>query len=319
MALRDTKSNIGFTNTDFRVPFLFFGNETLATGVASETKILRSLIDEGWIPDAIILAQRTPAKKPHTVETVANEHTIPVQYIATKNELLGLVERYNPTFAVLAAFGMIITQEVLDMIPDGIVNIHPSLLPKYRGTSPIESTLLNGDEQTGVSLMKLDAGMDTGELYEQRTLDVDTSELTKQELHDQLAELGAQILIDHVDAVAAGSAKTTPQLEDTASITQRIQKSDGKINWNLPAEVIERQIRAYAGWPKSTASIRSHSVIIHEILITEHKSDTPGDIEIGDNALFVSTATDQIEISSLQPVGKNTMNALSFINGYLSD
>lgn len=318
MGLRDTKNNLSTESASFRVPFIFFGNETLATGVESNGVVLKSLLDIGWQPDALVLAQRKPSKKPHTVEQIANTHNIPIEYVGSKAELPDIVERYNPSFAVLAAFGMIITQEVLDMIPDGIVNIHPSLLPKYRGSSPIEAAILQGDTHTGVSLMRLDAGMDTGELYEQRELEANPQDVTKQELHDLLAELGSQMLVDHIDSIASGTAQTSTQLKDNVSTTDRISKSDGEISWDQPAEVIERKVRAYAGWPKTKAVLDGTEVILHDVAVTDFKAETPGDIEIGDNALFVSAQDKQLEIFAIQPDGKQTMDTQAFVNGYLA-
>ncbi|MGI9308256.1 MAG: methionyl-tRNA formyltransferase [Gammaproteobacteria bacterium] len=149
---------------------------------------------------------------------------------------------------VVVAYGIILPPAVLEIPRAGCVNLHASLLPRWRGASPIQAAVLAGDVKTGVSLMQMDRGLDTGAVYAERELPIGPQE-TASELHDRLATVGAELLAEHVDALLAGALTPVPQAENEASYAGKISKSDASINWNDDSAMIHRKIRAYNSWP----------------------------------------------------------------------
>lgn len=275
-----------------RVKVVFFGNEKLATGIdAPEPLILNAASKAGFEIEQHVTGPLSELK-PHQAK-----------------------------IAVLAAYGHIIPQKVLDEFPLGIINVHPSLLPKYRGTSPIESAILNGDLKTGVSIMRLTAGMDEGPLYKQKTVHLNGQE-TKQELTTKLQQLSADLLYELLPKIYSQQLKARQQPHPVrATYSKKINKSDGLIDWSKPAEQLEREIRAYAGWPKSHASIDGKEVIIHSAhaVPTNGVGAVNGELEVIKDigVLMVNSSNGSLCIERLQPVGKKAMSVDEFIRGYL--
>lgn len=275
-----------------RVKVVFFGNEKLATGVdAPEPLIKNSARKAGFEIEQHITGPLSELK-PHQAK-----------------------------IAVLAAYGHIIPQKVLDEFPLGIINVHPSLLPKYRGTSPIESAILNGDIKTGVSIMRLTAGMDEGPLYKQKTVHLNGQE-TKQELTNKLQQLGANLIQEVLPEIYSGQLKARQQPHPVrATYSKKINKSDGLIDWSKAAVQLEREIRAYANWPKSHVNIGGKEVIIlsAHAVPTNGAGAVDGELEIIKDigVLMVNSSNGSLCIEKLQPVGKKAMSAGEFIRGYL--
>ncbi|HEY1085105.1 MAG TPA: methionyl-tRNA formyltransferase [Candidatus Saccharimonadales bacterium] len=256
---------------------IFFGNEKLATGIPNPQPLIK---------DAIVKAG------------------FEIEQIITGN--LAELKPHDAKLAVLAAYGHIIPQRILDQFPLGIINIHPSLLPQYRGTTPIEQALLDGVEKTGVSIMHLTAGMDEGPLYRQKTLHLGATE-QKLDLTTHLHQLGADILQEILPAIASSNLKPHQQPHPArATYTPKLVKSDGIIDLSQPADFIERQIRAFSGWPGSRTTLGSIDVIITKA----HVSDTPTDLslECGDGKFLA--------IDTLKPAGKKEMPVKAFLAGY---
>ena len=212
-----------------------------------------------------------------------------------------------------------IPQRVLDEFPLGIINVHPSLLPQYRGPTPIEQAMLDGVEKTGVSIMHLTSGMDEGPLYKQKTLHVDKTK-SKNELTQQLQRLGADMIQEVLPLIAAGELKPRQQSHpDRASYSQKITKSHGTIDWTKPADVLEREIRTYSGWPKSHTTIGDvEVVIVNAQAVHGDDTPTPGQIIASKKQLLVGTGSDWLEITTLQPIGKKEMPVAAFLAGYRS-
>ena len=243
---------------------VFFGNEKLATGIAQpELHIQKAIKDAGF--------------------TIEKSITGPL-------ELLG---EHTSKLAVLAAYGHIIPRKILAEFPLGIINIHPSLLPEYRGSTPIEQTILDGKTKTGVSIMKLEAGMDTGPIYKQKTIHL-TGEETKQEL-------------TAVPSIAAGTLKPRSQPHpDRATYTRLITKAHGAIDLSKPASELEREIRAFAGWPNSYTQLGDINVIITGAHVSSEASDLSL-LESDGNYLVIDT---------LKALGKKEMPVKAFLAGY---
>lgn len=230
-----------------KIQFVFFGTPDLAVFVLEE-------LERGdLIPSLIVTSPDKPAGRgmkltSPPVKVWAGERNIPVlQPKKLKAELLPELQKENYEVGVVTAYGKIVPQEMLDAFPHGILNVHPSLLPKHRGATPIPSSILAGDEETGVTIMQMDAGMDTGPILERRTLSVESR--NAQELGEELVRLGGRMLVDIIPKWAAGEMKALPQDDDKATYTQKITKADGEIDPAGDPEENWRKFRAYYRWP----------------------------------------------------------------------
>lgn len=219
---------------------------------------------------------------------------------------------------VVVAYGRLIPQSILDLPALGCINVHPSLLPKLRGPSPIISAIADGEQETGVSIMKLDAGMDHGPILGQIRLPLATNE-TAISLTEKVIEQGSPYLLEILKKYSAGEIQLVEQNHSVATICSLITREDGKIDWSLPAQVIERRIRAYTPWPGTwTIWTRQSAPLIVKILAAEIDSHTlpAGQANIIDGALLVGTATNALRINVLQPAGGKPMDSASFLRGY---
>jgi methionyl-tRNA formyltransferase len=310
---------------------LFFGNERLATGVGTTAPALQALIGAGYEVAALIVAQndsgRSRRPRPLEVAEVAAAHGIPLlapdNLAGARDELAA----YGAEAAVLIAYGKIVPPEVLSLFPRGIVNVHPSLLPLHRGSTPIETVILEGAAETGVSLMKLIEKMDAGPVYEQVRLPLAGNE-TKQALAGRLSVMGAELLMKHLPGVLDGSAADpAPQDDSAATFDPHIVKADGTIDWSKPAAQLEREIRAYAGWPRSRTSLGLTGVIITAARAAAVPAESaqnavpqetdPGTLRIDGKQLAVHCGQGELLIiDSLIPDGKREMPAEAFLAGY---
>lgn len=287
---------------------VFFGNERLATGVTTEAPVLNALINAGYPIEAVIVNNdQATSRKERTLEVaeLAAEHNIPVLY-EFSTELKSQI-------AVLAAYGKIVPKSVIDHFEYGILNLHPSALPKYRGSTPLESVILDGSDSTSVSLMQLDVKMDAGDVYMQQEL-TGISTITKQGLADAAGALGAHMIIDALPQILDGSLTPKPQDESQATITKQIGKRDGQIDWSKSANLIEREIRAYAGWPGSQTEINGKPVIITEAEVTAESGES-GTFFISNKLLAVYCDKDALVITKLKPAGKREMFSRDFLAG----
>lgn len=269
--------------------FVFFGNEKLATGIEKpEPLILQAALDAGFEVEQVVTG-RLSDLNPH-----------------------------KSKIAVLAAYGRIIPQRILDEFPLGIINIHPSLLPLYRGPTPIEQAILDGAAKTGVSIMKLTAGMDEGPIYKQRTLHIEPRE-SKQSLTTRLQQLGADLLRENLQDIYDGILKPRKQPHpDRATYSRKVTKEDGILDFSKSAATLEQEIRAYAGWPKSRTSLAGIDVIITSTHVVSSSDKKPGDIEVDQKQglILIHTNKDILSIDSLKPAGKAEMTAKAFLAGY---
>lgn len=266
--------------------FIFFGNEKLATGVPTPEPLIRNAaIKAGFELEQVITGKLTELK-PHKAQ-----------------------------LAVLAAYGRIIPQAVLDEFPLGIINIHPSLLPLYRGPTPIEQAILDGADKTGVSIMRLTAGMDEGPIYKQKTLQIRPGE-SKESLTKRLQMLGAELLTEVLAGIADGKLSPRQQPHpDRATYSHKITKEHGELDFSKPAEVLEREIRAFMEWPKSHTKLANIDVIITSASVINYSSQ-PGTFEVGNKQLVIYCGEDALVVNKLKPAGKPEMTAQAFIAGY---
>lgn len=251
----------------------------------------------------------------------------PVKELALKNNLsvfqpekirpaAEMIKGLKPDLIIVIAYGKIIPQEILDIPRYGCINVHASLLPKYRGAACLNAPILNGDEETGVTIMKMDAGLDTGPILRQAKIKLNGQE-TLTDVHDKLSALGAEILLPTVRDFLNG--KITPQAQDdsASSYVRMIKKEDGRIDWSKPAEEIEKMIRAYNPWPGTYGELNGQILKIisasHDIM-TENKQPA-GTLFLNQGRLAVQCGQGALEITNLQLAGKKIMTAAEFLNG----
>lgn len=294
---------------------IFFGNERLASGVTTDAPVLRALIKNGYEVKFVVVSQHiVRGRKSRELEIlqIASDNDIEVKSVNKLSEITEDIQNSGATFGVLAAFGKIVPQATIDLFKYGILNLHPSLLPKYRGSSPIEQAVID-NEPTGISIMSLVAEMDAGPTYSQ--VDVDISKLVKQEAFEKLSSAGASELVKILPSILDGSLSPQEQNPDKATFTSRISKEDGQINWNESAELVERKIRAYAGWPGSTTSLADKDVIITNAAVI-HESGEPGKVfSLSKSRFGIYCSSGAIEVLNLKPAGKPEMAAQAFLAG----
>ena len=229
---------------------IYFGNEQLAQGIKAKTPIFDALLDNDYEIVALILPTAN-TRKPFPIDLKAKANHIPVHYTKDTSEILNIINQTQPDIGVLAAFSKFIPTSILEAIPNGIINIHPSLLPKYRGTTPIESALLNGDELAGVSVMRLVKAMDAGPTYAQGEVKI-TDQTTKQSLYEHLANLGAKLLIDVLPGILAKTAPESLRDDTRATFTTPLDKSHNLLkNDSKSAQELVCEVKAFSGFPKS--------------------------------------------------------------------
>lgn len=291
---------------------IFFGTENFSLSA------LGSLVENDFNVIAVVTkpdSARGRSKKlqPSAVKQYALEQGLPVIEHSAPEGIEKQLQQYNAFGAVLSSFGKIIPSSILDTFEDGIVNVHPSLLPKYRGASPIEQAILNGDETTGVSIMKLVEKMDAGPVYSQQIVKLSGKE-TAPELYETLAQVGSELLVKTLPEVLSGELKPLPQDETQASFAPMITKLDGRIDWNKPAIQIERQVRAYKDWPGSKTSLGNVDVTVEKASVVNENGPTGSAVARADDIL-VYCGEIALAIHELKPAGKRSMSAKEFLAG----
>ena len=231
----------------------------------------------------------------------------------------------QPDVIVVAAYGKLLPPEILDLPPHGCLNLHPSLLPKYRGPSPVVTAILDGVATTGVTLMQLDAGMDTGPILAQREYPLHGDE-TAATLTEDLFRLGAQLLLDNLAAWTIGDLKATPQDDALATVTRKLERADGWADWNRPAADLERRRRAFTPWPGLHTRWEDKTLRLLDVVAFEPPferlgfvSEEPGLVQVlalEDVRLGIGTANGILGIKTLQLEGRRATTAAEFLNGY---
>jgi methionyl-tRNA formyltransferase len=290
---------------------IFFGNERLVSGLPStDAPILRALVAEGYKIAAVVSHHSDSQSRNNReleVAVVAREHNIPVLLPDNPADISEQLQAMNADAAVLVAYGRIIPQAIIDIFPNGIINIHPSLLPVYRGSTPVESAIENGDTESGVSIMKLTATMDAGPIYAQSKIILDGTE-TKFNLYNKLVPKSIELLLGTLPSILDDSLQPQPQDEAKATYSKLLSKSDSLLDvTNYSAKQCERLIRAHLGFPKTKITILRHDIIITKAhVVTESKT-----------ALELKCSNDTfLSIDELIAPSGKTMNAAAFLNGY---
>ena len=231
------------------------------------------------------------------------------------SDSLKRIKEIVPDMIVLYAYGQILSKELLDIPKFRCINVHASLLPKYRGASPVQQSLLNQDEKTGISIMKMEEKMDSGPVYKQFELQIsdDDNAIT---LTERLANLSAHEAPDLLYAIAQGDLSPAPQDDSQASYCEKIKKSDGQINWNEDAKTIHAKIRAYTGWPGTFTFWNNKRLKIISAKPDAYDEVEPGKVMEKDHLIFIGTKKGSIVPDDVQLEGKTVQDINAFIKGY---
>jgi methionyl-tRNA formyltransferase len=303
---------------------VFFGTPEFST------PFLTALIDDPIIEVVAVVTQpdkvrgREKGPSPCPVKVIAQAHSIPVlQPVSLKTDptVHDTLKELGADLFVVVAYGKFLPKSILQLPPHGSVNVHPSLLPRHRGPSPMQWAIAQGDVQTGISIMLLDEGMDTGPLLATTAITLDADE-TYTSLQKKVHLSGPSLLVTTLKQYLNGTIHPVPQQDKLATTTRLLKKEDGHIDWDQPMARIERQARAYEMWPGAwSVWKRSENDSLRlkwtKMRCADFTADVPpGTVVIENNQLFVDTADGTIEILEVQPEGKPKMNAQAFIQGY---
>lgn len=288
---------------------------------------LRALISEPAFHVLAVVTQPDQPKgrglklTPSPVKEIALRQNLPVLQPprARDDEFLAELERFKPDLIAVAAYGQILPELVLQLPPFGCLNVHTSLLPKYRGAAPIQWALLNGDPETGVTIMKMDAGLDTGAIVSSEATAI-APEDNAETLHDRLARLGAKLLVKTIPEYAAGRLPLRPQPAEGVSYARKIRKEDGRIDWRRPARELWHQVRALVPWPGAfshlPAGSRPQLLKIWSVQ-PDRQVGEPGSVLAADRTgIVVGCGEGSLRIHLLQREGGRRLNAAEFLAGF---
>ena len=251
------------------------------------------------------------------VKVCAEEFGIPVfqPEKIREEEYVEELRSLNPDVIVVAAFGQILPESILNIPKYGCINIHASLLPKYRGAAPIEWAVIDGEKETGVTTMYMEKGLDTGDMIEKAVTEIGADE-TAEELRSRLADMGAELIISTLKNVISGNCSREKQDDSKSNYAVMLKKEMGKVDWNDPADKIERLIRGLQPWPVVYATLNDKNLKIYAASVEGDRDGEPGEIvEVTNTNFVVKCGSGSLRIKSVQPEGKKRMDSVAFLNG----
>lgn len=289
---------------------------------------LKALIDGGYDVVGVFCQPDRPKGRGHKlaacpVKEVALEHHIPVYQPERikRPEGVEMLKACAPDLCVTAAFGQLLSQEILDIPPLGTVNVHSSLLPRHRGSAPINWAVIMGETVTGVTTMFTDKGMDTGDILLMRETAIGEKENAGQ-LSDRLAVMGAELLIETIRELEAGTLKRIPQDHEAATYEPKMDKELGRIDWAKSAREIDCLVRGTTPWPGAFTTLGDQTIKVFELAIREGEpTGQPGEIICADakQGLVVSCGDHDLECLAIQMPGAKRMNAKDYLRGHTMD
>ncbi|MCP3698633.1 MAG: methionyl-tRNA formyltransferase [Aliivibrio sp.] len=251
------------------------------------------------------------------VKELALEHNIPVfqpENFKSDEAKQELAEK-NADLMVVVAYGLLLPQAVLDTPKLGCINVHGSILPRWRGAAPIQRSIWAGDAETGVTIMQMDIGLDTGDMLSIATLPIEATD-TSASMYNKLAELGPVALVECLSTIANGTAVAEKQNDEQANYAKKLSKEEAKIDWIMDAEAIERCVRAFNPWPMSHFSVEDKAIKVWQSRVEEYAGNaTPGTIIQADKTgIYVATGSNAIVFEQLQVPGKKAMGVQDILN-----
>ena len=297
---------------------VFMGTPDLAATV------LEKLLDSGYKVSAVVTQPDKPKGRGKAlacspVKELAVEKGIPVLQPerAKDDAFIEELRALAPDIIVVAAYGKILPKAILDMPKYGCINVHTSLLPDYKGAAPIQWAILNGEKETGVTIMYMDEGCDTGDIISAERIAIADDE-TGGGLHDKLAVLGGELLVNTLPSILDGKCSRTPQEKGVGRYVSIIDKSLGNLDFNRSAAELERYIRGLDPWPCAFTKLEGKMLKLWKAyVIAEESGEKPGTVLAGDKkALRVATGDGILAVTELQPEGKRRMKTEEYLNGY---
>ncbi|MFL0800991.1 MAG: methionyl-tRNA formyltransferase [Agarilytica sp.] len=255
---------------------------------------------------------------PSAVKTLALKHALPVYQPENlkSDEAQAALASLGADLMIVVAYGLLLPKPVLDIPKFGCINVHGSILPRWRGAAPIQRAIEAGDTVSGVTIMQMDVGLDTGDMLlirECPILDADSSN----DLHDRLSDIGPPALLETVQSIANGTTKPEKQDDAHSNYARKIEKSEAEIQWSEPAKIIDRKIRAFNPFPICFTALNGDRLRIHKAQpIASKGSSTPGTMTINNDELIVQCGEGALSIHTLQLPGKKTANVKEFLNGF---
>lgn len=280
---------------------------------------LTALVESGKVPVAVLTQPDRPAGRgkkltASPVKQYALEHDIPVLQPTTLRDadVVAELRALQPDIMIVAAYGLLLPPSVLDIPAAGCLNVHASLLPRWRGAAPIQAALLAGDKESGVCLMAMAAGLDTGAVYAQAATPIGSAE-TAGDLHDRLAEMGGELLIGQLDAIISGRLKPTPQDETQATYALKITTEDAALDWRADAVLLDRRVRAYNPVPGAWFMLGDERIKCWRARVTAAVDAPPGTVVAASHdGINVACGEGALTLLSLQRPGKRPVTAGEF-------
>ena len=297
---------------------VFMGTPDFAVGA------LEALIEAGHEVVAVVTQPDKPKGRGKEmqmtpVKACAVEHNIEVfQPVKIKTpEAVEVLKGYGADLFVVAAFGQILSKEILDMPKYGCVNIHASLLPKYRGAAPIQWAILDGEKETGVTIMQMNEGLDTGDMLTKVIVPIEDTD-TGESLFDKLAEAGAKLLVETIPQMEAGTLQPEAQDDAKSTYAKMIKKEMGHIDWKKEAIVLERLVRGMNSWPSAYTYLNGKTLKVWEASVEEstNKAAVGEVVEVTKDSIKVQTGKDLLVLKQIQLEGKKRMDVAAFLLGY---
>lgn len=257
---------------------------------------------------------------PSPVKVRAQALNIPVEQPESLKsaESQAALAAYKPDAMVVVAYGLLLPQAVLDIPQHGCLNIHASLLPRWRGAAPIQRAIAAGDTESGVGIMQMEKGLDTGPVLLEKRTPISETE-TGGSLHDRLATLGAEAIVEALGGIAKGELQPQPQNSEHATYAHKLSKQEAALDWSQPAQVLARQVRAFDPWPVAFTTLQSNTLRVWSAsaLNLHGANAAPSEIVAASGeGIDVATGDGILRITRLQPPGKRPMNAAEFLNGH---
>ena len=280
---------------------------------------LKALVENGYRPVAVLTQPDRPAGrgkklKESPVKTYALEQGIPVMQPTTLRDpdVVDALAELKPDLMIVAAYGLLLPQTVLDVPRHGCLNVHASLLPRWRGAAPIQQAILAGDTKSGVCLMQMEAGLDTGPVFAAGEVSIGKVE-TAGELHDRLADLGGEMLVEHLDRILSGEVTAEPQDESLATYAGKIRKEDARLDWQLEAGQLDRIVRAYNPVPGAWFSFGDERIKCWRAAVIDDVDGPAGAVSrAGKDGIDVTCGSGALRLLELQRPGRNRISAAEF-------